>query len=120
MRGVVAVTIAGIKAAFSNYGRNAFVSAPGVKVWVPYPNRQISLASGTSYASPMAAAEAVLLLSGYAQNHTSAPSRYWVDFALGYGSDPIDLLNDPKYWFKLGRGRISIPKAEDLIGIPGR
>jgi hypothetical protein len=29
-------------------------------------------------------------------------NRYRVDFALGYGSDSIDRMNDPKYWFKLG------------------
>ena len=117
VRGVVAVTSKDVKAVFSNYGRNAFVSAPGMKVWVPYPAQQMSLASGTSYASPMAAAEAVLLLSGYQQEHRSSPSRSALDYALGYASDNIDWLNSFTYWYKLGHGRISIPKAEDALGI---
>ena len=118
VRGVTSVTVHDIKSSFSNYGYSAFVSAPGSQVWVPYPGLKISLASGTSYASPMAAAEAVLLLSGYAQTHTGAPNRYWVDFSLGYGSDNIDSLNLAQYWYKLGHGRIYIPKAEDFMGIP--
>jgi hypothetical protein len=118
VRGVTSVTVKDVKSSFSNYATNAFVTAPGSKVWVPYPNHKIALASGTSYASPMAAAEAVLLLSGYAKTHSGTPNRYWLDLALGWGSDNVDMLNSPAYWFKLGRGRIYIPKAEDLMGIP--
>jgi hypothetical protein len=118
VRGVTSVTVRDVKSVFSNYAYNAFVSAPGSQVWVPYPDHKMALASGTSYASPMAAAEVALLLSGYARTHNSAPNRYWVDFALGWGSDNIDAVNNSMYWFKLGRGRINIPRAEDFMGIP--
>ena len=117
VRGVVAVSSKDVKTSFSNYARNAFVSAPGMKVWVPYPGLQMSLASGTSYASPMVAAEAVLLLSGYARTHWDTPSRSNIDSALGNGSDNIDSKNKYEHWYKLGKGRISIPKAEHLLGI---
>lgn len=117
VRGVVAVSDKDIKASFSNYAKNAFVSAPGVKVWVAYPGQKISMASGTSYSSPLAAAEVVRLLSGWARTHTTSPSRSQIDNALGYGSDYIDLKNKFEYWFKLGKGRLSIPKAEGILGI---
>jgi subtilisin family serine protease len=118
VRAVTSITVHDVKSVFSNYAYSAFVSAPGSQVWVPYPDHKIALASGTSYSSPMVAAEAALLLSGYARTHASAPNRYWVDFALGWGSDNIDALNKSMYWFKLGRGRIYIPRAEDFMGIP--
>jgi subtilisin family serine protease len=117
VRGVVAVSDKDIKGSFSNYDKKTFVSAPGVKIWVAYPGRKMSMASGTSYSSPLAAAEVVRLLSGYARTHTSAPSRSQIDNALGYGSDFIDFKNSFQYWFKLGKGRIFIPKAETLLGI---
>jgi subtilisin family serine protease len=117
VRSVVAVSVGGVKASFSNYARNAFVSAPGVKVWVPYPERKMSLASGTSYAAPMVAAEAALLLSGFARNHSTPPTRNMMDMVLSYTGDNVDALNAPQFWLKLGRGRINIPKAEDLMGI---
>jgi len=117
VKGVIAVTTGDVKAPFSNYGFTAFASAPAVKVWVPFPDRQMSLASGTSYASPMVAADAVLLLSGYAETHTSAPSRSTLEIPLGAGSKNIDLLNLVQFKFKLGKGRILIPKAEDMLNI---
>ena len=55
VKGVVAVNSVDVKAMFSSYGRSATLSAPGVNIWVAYPNRSLSRASGTSYASAMAA-----------------------------------------------------------------
>jgi len=116
--GVVAVTTKDVKAFYSNYGAEAFVSAPGDKVFVPYPGRNISTVYGTSYASPMVAGEVALLLSGYGKTHTGAPARIDVNAAVRNGSDNIDGLNDPALAGKLGKGRIDVPVAEDLIGIP--
>src|SRR6185295_12944852 len=69
VHGVVAVTNSDIKASFSNYGRDASFSAPGQGVWAAHPNHQMAYVSGTSYASPLAAAEAALVIDAY---HRSA------------------------------------------------
>jgi len=116
VKGVVAVTNKDIKASFSNYGKGAKLSAPGYGLWTAYPNHLISYVAGTSYASPIVAAEAALIIDGYQRTYRGSPSTSTIDSAMALGAQPIDLLN-PQYMFKLGRGRIYIPLALNAVGI---
>ena len=52
VKGVVGVNNKDVKSSFSNYGRAANLSAPSVNIRVAYPGNNLSIASGTSYASP--------------------------------------------------------------------
>jgi subtilisin family serine protease len=117
VKGVVAVTNLDVKALFSNYSRSATVSAPGARIWVAYPNRSLSLTSGTSYASPLAAAEAALVLDAFSRVHRPAPTRRDTDLAVNYGVQFIDWFNPISYWGKLGHGRIYIPTALFWTGL---
>lgn len=109
VKGMIATDIKDLKASFSNYGYLAFASAPGAQVWTAYPNYQLSLVSGTSYASPLAAAEAALVMDALDRNY-----RWYsysdVQKAMESGTVNIDNLN-PSYAWKLGKGRIYIPWA---------
>jgi subtilisin family serine protease len=60
--GVAASDFYDHKAAFSNYGSSVFVTAPGVAIITAYPNGY-AVASGTSFSSPIVAAEAALIRS---------------------------------------------------------
>lgn len=93
---LLAVTSKDIKASFSNYGKGATLSAPGYGLWTAYPNHMLSYVASTSYASPIVAAQAALMML--------------------QGVQSIDSLN-PQYYYKLGRGRIFIPWALNSIGI---
>jgi subtilisin family serine protease len=115
VKGVVAVTNKDIKAPFSNYGKGAWLSAPGY-LWAAHPNHQIAYVAGTSYASPLVAAEAALIIDGYQRNRRGSPSLFVIDGALLFGAQSIDLLN-PQYFLKLGRGRIYLPYALGAVGI---
>jgi subtilisin family serine protease len=116
VKGVVAVTNGDIKASFSNYGRGAYLSAPGYSLWTAYPNHKISYVAGTSYASPLVAAEAALIIDGYQRTHIGSPLTWNIDSAMLIGAQFIDLLN-PQYYLKLGRGRIYLPWALGAVGI---
>lgn len=116
VKGVVAVTNNDIKASFSNYGSGAKLSAPGYGLWTAYPNHKISCVAGTSYASPIVAAEAALIIDGYERQHRGSAPTWTIDMAMSLGVQPIDLLN-PQYMFKLGFGRIYLPLALGIVGI---
>jgi len=115
VKGVVGVTSKDIKASFSNYGKGATLSAPAY-IWAAHPNHQIAYVAGTSYASPLVAAEAALVIDGYQRTHRGWPSTFVVDGAMLIGAQYIDLLN-PQYFLKLGRGRIYLPWALATVGI---
>jgi subtilisin family serine protease len=105
---VVAVTNADIKTPFSNYGFGADVSAPGYGLWVAYPGNQMTYAAGTSYASPLVAAEAADVIDSYQQIFRGQPSSFLVNRQISRAVLPIDWLN-PGYTGQLGSGRIYIP-----------
>jgi subtilisin family serine protease len=116
VKGVVAVTNSDIKVSFSNYGSRAYLSAPGYGLWVAEPNHKIAYVAGTSYASPLVAGEAALIIDGYQRTHSGTTPSAVIDLAMQAGAVSINLLN-PQYLFKLGRGRIYIPGALNAIGL---
>jgi subtilisin family serine protease len=85
-------------------------------MWAAHPNHQIAYVAGTSYASPLVAAEAALIIDGYQRRFRGSPSTWVVDGAMLIGAQYIDLLN-PQYFMKLGRGRIYLPLALGAVGI---
>ena len=117
VKGIAATTNSDLKASFSNYATQTFLSAPGYGLWVAYPNSQLKYVAGTSYASPLAAAEAALVIDGYQRMLSGHPLSWMIDAAMWFGAQPIDLLN-PRYIFKLGHGRMYIPTALNVTGVP--
>lgn len=100
-----------LKAGFSNYGAWVSLSAPGVAIWSLVHNHSdpendyLAAYSGTSMATPMAAAVAALIWSRN-QSWTAAQ----VSERLLTSCDNIDALN-PGYAGKLGAGRINAAAA---------
>jgi hypothetical protein len=113
--GVVAVTNGDIKASFSNYGFGADVSAPGYGVWTAHPGNQMAYVAGTSYSSPLVAAEAALIADAYQRTFRGTASSSYVNFSIRRGVQLIDSLN-PLYWGLLGSGRIFLPYALNSFG----
>jgi subtilisin family serine protease len=100
--GVAALDATDRKAAFSNFGTNVSVSALGVNLVSAYPETNntpdYALWSGTSFAAPLATAEAALLLE-------KAPLQQSVRDIIESNTVGIDGRN-PGLAGKLGRGRI--------------
>jgi hypothetical protein len=115
VKGVVAVTNADIKASFSNYGTAASLSAPGYGLWAAHPNHKLAYVAGTSYASPLAAGEAALVIDAYQRIFRGQPSWYYVNSMMYLGSQSVDSLN-PAFTGKLGHGRIYIPWSLGITG----
>jgi hypothetical protein len=104
--GVAALDDNNRKASFSNYGSNVSVSAPGVNLISLYPelNNAPDYAkwSGTSFAAPLASAEAALLL----ENNPRRNARDLIESTAA----GIDSSN-PGLSGKLGKGRIDPLRA---------
>jgi subtilisin family serine protease len=103
---VAAIDLQGKKALFSNFGNHVDVCAPGVKLISAYPNEReggYAVWSGTSFAAPLAAAEAALVLA-------VDPKQPDVKGVIEDSADDIDSLN-PGFAGKLGKGRIDPLKA---------
>jgi subtilisin family serine protease len=98
---VAATDNADRKASFSNYGSSVAVVAPGVNVISAFPGGYYGLASGTSFSSPMVAAEAALVRS---LSPTGTRTK------IVSSTVNIDSLN-PGYAGKLGSGRIDLMRA---------
>ena len=99
---IAAIDLSSRKAAFSNYGRHVNLSAPGVGLISAYPGEGTAAYaswSGTSFAAPLATAEAALVLSVDARNET-------VKNILEETAISIDEMN-PGFAGKLGNGRIN-------------
>ncbi len=98
---VAAIDLQSKKAPFSNFGNHIDVCAPGVKLISAYPNEReggYAIWSGTSFAAPLAAAEAALLLALDAKQPD-------VKRVIEESASEIDSLN-PGFAGKLGKGRI--------------
>lgn len=104
--GIAALDNSNHKATFSNYGTNVSVSAPGVNLVSLYPqiNNSPDYAtwSGTSFAAPLATAEAALILE-------DNPRRNARDIIESTAAS-IDSSN-PGLSGKLGKGRIDPLRA---------
>ncbi len=105
--GVAALDSNNRKAGFSNFGSNVSVSAPGVNLVSLYPETNntpdYALWSGTSFAAPLATAEAALLLE-------NNPTRQNVRDIIENTAANVDDDN-PNFKGKLGKGRIDPLRA---------
>ena len=110
--GVAAIDSNNRKAGFSNFGGNVSVSAPGVNIISVYPeaNNTPDYAkwSGTSFAAPLAAAEAALILE--------ADPRRAARAAIENSATSIDDSN-PGLAGKLGKGRINPLRALQSLDV---
>lgn len=108
---VAAIDFQSKKAKFSNFGDHVDLSAPGVKLISAFPgDGRAAYAewSGTSFAAPLAAAEAALVLS-YDPRHAD------VKGLLETSATPIDPQN-PGFMGKLGKGRVDPLSALQALG----
>ena len=113
--GVAAVDSTDHKADFSNFGAAISVSAPGVRLISLYPQSgsaaQYAQWSGTSFAAPLAVAEAALVLQ---RNPRAVDIRSLIEST----ATNIDSLN-PSFTGLLGRGRVSPIAALRTFDTPG-
>ena len=94
-----------VKASFSNYGEWVDVVAPGVGLPSTFWNGGYAAWSGTSFSSPLVAAEAALIISAK-PNWTAARVRNQIKNQ----ADSVDALNMP-YAGLLGSGIIDLDMA---------
>ncbi len=92
-------------ASFTNYHTSVDISAPGVDIYSTIPNNTYQFASGTSMATPVAAAVAAMAFQKYPEK-----SCVQIGEILKAKSDNIDSLNE-FYAGKLGRGRVNAEKV---------
>jgi subtilisin family serine protease len=96
--GVAAIDSSDRKAAFSNFGNDVSVDALGVGLISTFPGGDYAVWSGTSFAAPLAAAEAALIFG-------ADPLAGDLTQLIANTAVPIDDVN-PGLSGKLGRGRI--------------
>jgi len=96
--GVAATDLQDLKATFSNFGGHIQVAAPGVNIIAPYPGGYYAMVSGTSFSSPIVAAEAALIQSLRGANIDTKDK-------VAKGIVKIDQKNPGK---NLGHGRIDL------------
>ena len=104
--GVAATDLAGIRASFSNFGGATAVDAPGVRVISTFPggtSGDYAMWSGTSFAAPIATAEAALILEVFPRNTD-------VRAVIEQSAVNIDSAN-PQFAGKLGKGEVSPLRA---------
>lgn len=105
--GVAALDSSNHKAGFSNFGSNVSVSAPGVNLVSLYPGANdaadYALWSGTSFAAPLATAEAALIFE-------DNPTRQDVRSIIENTAVSVDDDN-PNFKDNLGKGRIDPLRA---------
>lgn len=99
--GVAALDSSDVLAEFSNYGSHVSLCAPGVDVKGPYIDSSYARWSGTSFAAPMVAATAALLVS-------TRPTASWNDIVdqLESTAEDVDAQN-PGLEGELGFGMVS-------------
>ncbi len=109
-----AVEITDKKTSFSNYGWAIGVSAPGSQLVTAYPGNRWAIVWGTSFASPIVAAEGALTSEAWASTHTTALSASSLRLVIQMGVDNIYAVN-PSYFGRLGTGRINMWKAYKFV-----
>jgi subtilisin family serine protease len=110
------------KSSFSNYGSAMDIAAPGENIISTLPENRYGSMSGTSMATPVAAATAAIIWSIHPDWN-----RDQVAAQLIASADPIDAAN-PNYVGSLGAGRVNTyrailepafsPVLGDVIGLP--
>lgn len=93
------------KAAFSNFGREVQVAAPGVNLYSAYPGNRWAYWSGTSFSTALVSGEAALLLQLNPKLNRSAMNTILTNSGVA-----INALN-PTYAGKLGSVRIDFLSA---------
>lgn len=103
--GVAATDSQNHKAAFSNYGANARISAPGVNIYSAYYTGGFAHGDGTSFSAPQ--------IAGLAAQVWSEASGSSADFVSSHIlSNTVSLLaDDPVYAARLGNGLVNNFKA---------
>lgn len=101
-----------VRSSFSNYGYQVDISAPGGGIMATGVNDRYVSMSGTSMATPMAAAMAGLIMSQYPQMNVRQ-----VLHTLLVSVDNIDEKNS-RYINQLGTGRINALKSVDNVVEP--
>jgi len=103
---VAAIELSGQKAFFSNFGGHVDVCAPGARLVSTFPGHregEYARWSGTSFAAPLAAAEAALVLA--ADPRQPDVKQVIEDTAVDIGQQ------NPGFGGKLGKGRIDPLRA---------
>ncbi|HOV92005.1 MAG TPA: S8 family peptidase [Candidatus Kapabacteria bacterium] len=102
---VAATNSEDLKASFSNYNYSVDVSAPGLEILSTMPWNSYGIMSGTSMASPIAAAVAAMIKNKHPEYTPSQVAEHLI-----VTCDNIDSLNQ-SYIGKLGSGRVNAYKA---------
>ena len=102
---VAAVDSLNHKADFSNWGNKVDLCAPGTRVYAPHLDTLYAWWDGTSFAAPMVAGVAALMLS-----IDSSLTADAIDSILGETAIDIDAIN-PLYAGELGKGLVNPPAA---------
>ena len=104
---VTALDTCDIKADFADYHTSVIVAAPGVGIRSAYPGDTWGLGSGCSFATPLVAGEAALIMSA-----SPGLSVAELELNIRAGIDPIyQLPGNAPFEGKLGSGRIYLPLA---------
>jgi len=94
--GVASTTNIDTRSAFSNYGRDALIGAPGEAVVLPYPRNHYAVAWGTSFSAPQVAGAISLILDVSpmigVNNATKAITQAAPIFGGQLGSGRLDLV----------------------------
>lgn len=108
---VIATTILGRRASFSNFGPGAELAAPGDNIFSTYTSPEYKQLDGTSMASPLVAGIAGLALSRRAG--LTNPQLYWLL------RNSTDDMGEPGYDQQTGFGRINAYEAvsKDIGGV---